>query len=181
MLKKILIGVGVVVVLLGAAFGYLQYRNYSLSPRGTAELENGGLEIMVDYCRPSVRDRVIFGTAEEGALQPYGQYWRLGANEATEIEFKQDVLLVDQEIKKGRYRLYAIPGEYYFDLVLNSSFGWGAFEPDSTQDVATVKVPVLKGDFTEQFTISLEPLYDNSQKLVIKWAETKLEVPIIAN
>ena len=67
MLKKILIGVGVVVVLLGAAFGYLQYRNYSLSPRGTAELENGGLEIMVDYCRPSVRDRVIFGTAEEGA------------------------------------------------------------------------------------------------------------------
>ena len=102
-------------------------------------------------------------------------------NEATEIEFKQDVLLVDQEIKKGRYRLYAIPGEYYFDLVLNSSFGWGAFEPDSTQDVATVKVPVLKGDFTEQFTIDLEPLYDNSQKLIIQWAEIKLEVPVIAN
>lgn len=158
----------------------MYYRNYSLSPKGEASLKSGGLEVVVNYCRPSVRDRQVFGSVDSGALQPYGQYWRLGANEATEIEFNQNVLLVDKEIKKGKYRLYAIPGEYYFDLIVNTSFGWGYSVPDSTQDVATIKVPVLKGDFTEQLTISLEPLYDNSEKLKIQWAETKLEVPIIA-
>lgn len=182
MIKKILIGVGIVVVLLGAAFAYLQYRNYSLSPRGQAEVMNGELQVTVDYCRPSVRDRVIFGTAEEDALQPYGQYWRFGANEGTEIEFNKNVLLVDQEVNKGRYRLYAIPDKNYFKLIISSSTDeWGYSEPDHSLDIATIQIPVLKGEHTEQFTIQLEPLYDNSLKLVAQWAETKLEVPIIAN
>lgn len=182
MWKKILIGVGIVAVVLAAAYGYLSYRNYSLSPRGKAELENGGLSVSVDYCRPSVRDRVIFGTEEDEALQPYGQYWRLGANEATEIEFSKDVLFVDQEIAKGRYRIYAIPGKNYFELILNSELGkWGAMEPNKELDLASIKVPVKAIDSVEQFTIKLEPLYDNSVKLFMEWSNTQLEVPIVAN
>jgi hypothetical protein len=72
MLKKILIGVIILVVILAAAFMYLQYRNRSLSPPGSASLTNNGLTVSVDYSRPSVRDRVIFGTKEEKALASTG-------------------------------------------------------------------------------------------------------------
>ena len=101
MLKKILISLGVVVVLLVAAYFYLDNRNRTLSPRGAANLTNGELTVDITYSRPSVRDRLIFGTEEDEALQPYGKYWRLGANESTEVTFSQDVLLVDQPVKKG--------------------------------------------------------------------------------
>ncbi|MEQ8472376.1 MAG: DUF2911 domain-containing protein [Marinoscillum sp.] len=180
MVKKILIGVGIFVVLAGAALIYLNYRNYSLSPKGEAKLTNGDLEVEVTYCRPSVRERVVFGTAEEGALQPFGQYWRLGANESTEITFNQDVFVVDQEVEKGTYKLYAIPGENYFEFRLNSELGnWGAFEADTALDVASVQIPVMANEHTEQFTISLEPLYDSSVKAVFKWAKMKMVIPIV--
>lgn len=180
MLKKILIGVGVLAVLLLAAFFYMDYRNYSLSPKGEATLKNGGLEVSVTYCRPSVRDRVVFGTVEEEALQPYGTYWRLGANEATEVTFNQDVLLVDQEVPAGTYRMYAIPGAQYFELRLNSELGeWGYFEANEELDVATVMAPVTSAGPTEQFTIKLEPLYDSGVKMIFLWAHIQWEVPVI--
>lgn len=180
MRKKILISVGVVIVLLGAAFLYLNYRNYSLSPRGEASLENGGLSVSITYCRPSVRDRVVFGTEEEDALQPYGKYWRLGANESTEITFNQDVLLVDQPISKGTYKMYAIPGAQYFEFRLNSELDtWGYSEADTDLDVLSVKVPVVPADHTEQFTMEVEPLYDSSVRILVKWAKIKMEIPVI--
>ena len=182
MLKKILIGIGALVVLIAAIAGYMIYRGYSLSPQDTAELTNGDLNVLVEYCQPSVRDRVVFGTEEEGALQPYGKYWRLGANESTEIEFNQNVLLVDKEIEAGRYRMYTVPGENYFEIILNSELGvWGAIEPDKSKDVASIQVPVKKGEHVEVFTIRLEPLYDTSVKMYLEWSTVQLEVPIIAN
>lgn len=182
MLKKILIGVGVLIVVLAAA-GYFMYsRGYRLSPAEEVSLKNGNLEVSIAYCRPSVRDRLVFGTEEEGALQPYGKYWRLGANDATEITFNQDVLLVDQEVKKGSYVIYAIPGKNYFDLALNEEVGrWGATEVDHDLDVVTIKVPVIPSDHTEQFTVEIEKLYDNSMKAVFLWSDVKWELPIIAN
>ncbi len=181
MLKKILIGIGALVVLIAAVAGFMIYRGYSLSPQDTAELTNGDLKVLVDYCRPSVRDRVVFGEEAAGALQPYGQYWRLGANESTEIEFNQNVLLVDQEIEAGRYRMYTVPGENYFEFILNSELGvWGAIEPDKTLDVASIKVPVKQGEHVEKFTIRLEPLYDNSIKMFLEWSDVQLEIPVIA-
>lgn len=182
MLKKILIGIGVLVILAGSGYGYLYYRNYSLSPRGEATLNNGGLDVSIKYCRPSVRERLIFGKEEDAALQPYGKYWRLGANEATEITFNKDVLFVDQEVKSGTYRMYAVPGENYFEIKLNSELGkWGAFEPDYTLDVTKVLLGTMPSEHTEQFTIKLEPLYDNSVKVIFSWSDVTFSLPIIAN
>ena len=109
MKKKILIGVVAVIVILAAAFAYLNNRNRTVSPPGSAQLTNGDLSVSISYSRPSVRGRLIFGSKEQGALQPYGEYWRLGANEATEIEFFKDVEINRKKIKKGRYTVYAIP------------------------------------------------------------------------
>ncbi|MEI9917434.1 MAG: DUF2911 domain-containing protein [Bacteroidota bacterium] len=93
MRKKIIIGVVAFIVLLAAGFGYLNYRNRTLSPPGKVELTVNGLTVSIPYSRPSVRGRLIFGSEEQGALQPYGKYWRLGANESTSSNFRMLSLL----------------------------------------------------------------------------------------
>lgn len=179
MLKKILIGLGILIVVLVAAFLYLNNRNRTLSPPGSAELTNGELSISITYSRPSVRGRVIFGTETEGALQPYGKYWRLGANESTEITFNKDVNFNGAPVKGGTYRMYAIPGADEFEIALNSELGtWGAFEPDYSLDILHTKVPVQKtSSLVEQYTISLAPT-DNGIDVIFEWANTRFVVPV---
>ncbi|HYC84815.1 MAG TPA: DUF2911 domain-containing protein, partial [Chryseosolibacter sp.] len=101
MKKKIFIALAVLVVFLAAAGFYLNYRNRSLSPPGSVSVKSGDLTVTVTYSRPSVRGRLIFGTEEKDALQPYGKYWRLGANEATEVSFTKDVLFNGSPVKAG--------------------------------------------------------------------------------
>ena len=181
MKKKILIA-AVVVIVLGAAYVlYLNYQNYRMSPRGSAELTSGNLSVAVSYCRPSVRGRLIFGEAAQGALQPYGQYWRLGANESTEITFSRDVLFNGQPVKKGTYRMYAVPGESEFEISLNSELGeWGAFEPDYKKDILKTKVARSNTQNpVEQYTIALEQSSEaNGMNLVFEWSDTRFSVPL---
>ena len=181
MKKKIIIGVVAVVVLLAIGFAYLNYRNRTLSPPGNAELTVNGLTVSIPYSRPSVRDRLIFGTEEQKALQPYGKYWRLGANESTEISVNKDVLFNGQPVKAGTYRMYAVPGANEFDIALNSELGkWGAMEPDYGLDVLHTKVPVEKLDSpVEQYTITLVEA-DGGIDVVFEWSDVKFVVPIRA-
>ena len=180
MKKKIIIGVVAVVLILAAAITYLNYRNYNLSPRGAAELTNGDLSVSVTYSRPSVRGRVIFGSKEQGALQPYGDYWRLGANEATEFVFSKDVTFNGTPLKAGKYKVYAVPGAESFEIIVNSELGnWGAFEPDHKLDLFRTKVPVENISSVEQFTISLSPA-DGGININFEWSNVKFVVPVKA-
>ena len=166
-------------MLLVVAFVYLNYRNRSLSPPGKVELTAGDLSVSIPYSRPSVRGRLIFGTKEQGALQPYGAYWRLGANESTEITVNKDVSFNGQPVKAGTYRMYAIPGPDSFEIILNSELGeWGAFEPNHELDLLHTKVPVQKtNSVVEQYTISLAAT-QNGIDVIFEWSDTKFVVPI---
>lgn len=179
MLKKILIGVIVLLVVVGAGFMYLNYRNRTLSPPGSASLTNGALTVSISYSRPSVRDRVIFGTEEQKALQPYGKYWRLGANEATEISFSTNVLFNGKPVNAGTYRIYAVPGPEQFELALNTELGeWGYSEPDYSKDVLKTTVPVEKlSTPVEQYTITLGKSGSNINA-IFDWSDVRLTVPI---
>lgn len=181
MKKKIVIGLAVFIVLLAIAFAYLNYRNRSLSPSGKTELTVNGLTVSIPYARPSVRGRLIFGTEEQKALQPYGKYWRLGANESTEITVNKDVLFNGQPVKAGTYRMYAVPGATEFDIALNSELGkWGAMEPDYSLDVLHTKVPVEKtATPVEQYTISTVEA-DGGINVVFEFSDVKFVVPIKA-
>lgn len=174
-----MIGVAIVVAILAAGMFYLNNRNRTLSPPGKAELTSGDLTVSISYSRPSVRARVIFGTAEQGALQPHGAYWRLGANESTEITVNRNLNFNDQPIKAGTYRMYAIPGPDSFDIVLNSELGkWGAFEPDHALDILHTKVPAQKAVApVEQYTIELTPTA-NGADVIFTWADTRFVVPL---
>jgi len=155
MLKKILIGVGLLLVVF---VGFIVYSNlFPKSPPTTKAFSENGLDINVAFGQPSKRGRLIFGEEKDGALQPYGKYWRLGANAATEITFNKDINFAGKAVKAGSYRIYAVPGANSFQVSLNSELGvfLGVMEPDYTKDVLKVDVPVVQSPTeTEQFTIN---------------------------
>lgn len=178
MWKKIFIGLGILLVIVVIGLAFLNNRNRTLSPPGTAEKSSNGLDVKITYSRPSVRDRVIFGTTASGAIQPYGEYWRLGANESTEITINRDATFAGNAVKAGTYRIYAIPGETSFEIRLNTELGvWGALKPDATKDILTFTVPVVKSALVEQYTISLVEA-DGGIDAVFEWSDVKFSFPI---
>lgn len=178
--KKLWIIILSVIVLLLAGLFYLNHRNRTLSPPGSVTLTSDDLTVSITYSRPSVRGRLIFGTEEQKALQPYGKYWRLGANEATEVTFSRDVLFNGTLVKGGSYRMYAVPGAENFEIALNSKLGkWGAMEPDYSLDVLHTKTPVEKLTTpVEQYTISLAPATKGID-IIFEWSDTRFVVPLI--
>lgn len=177
--KKILVGILAIVVLLGATYVYFWYRQITLSPPGKEMLTSSGLSVSITYSRPSVRNRIIFGTEDQKALQPYGKYWRLGANNATEITFNRDILFNEIPVKAGTYRMYAFPGAESFEIALNSELGkWGYSEPDYDFDVLRTKVPVERIALpVEQFSVSLTPA-EGGMNIVFEWSVVRLVVPL---
>lgn len=126
------------------------------------------------YSRPQKNGRIIFGD-----MIPYGKVWRLGANEATEIEFFQNAKFGNVSIKKGRYTLYAIPTESKWTFIINKETDvWGSFRYDSKKDVARVDVPVqMQTDLSELFTILFEKA-DKGYELQFYWDNIKTTVPV---
>ena len=179
--KKFWIALAILAVVVMVAFFYLNYRARTLSPPGKEELTSAGMTVTVTYNRPSVRGRLIFGPEDQDALQPFGEYWRLGANEATEISFNRDVLFNGKPVKAGTYRMYAIPGPDTFEIVLNTEVGEsGSNQPDEENDVVRTKVPTQgTAAPVEQFTISLAPA-GQGINMIFEWSNTRFVVPITA-
>lgn len=180
MLKKILFGLGALVLLFVLYVVYALFIATPVSPPDTVEYSNQGLEITIDYSRPYKKGRVIFGTEADSALQSYGQYWRLGANDATEITVNQDVLFGGQPLNAGSYRMYAVPGAESFKVTLNSETGvFFAFsEPDYDLDIMSVDAPVTRqSSVTEQFTINIAN--DGSgARIDFIWDDVLFSVPV---
>ena len=177
--KKLWIWLAILALILIIVFFYLNFRSRALSPQAEESLTSGGITVTVNYSRPSARGRLIFGPEDQEALQPFGEYWRLGANEATEISFSRDVLFNGSPVKAGTYRMYAIPGPNSFEIVLNTEVGKsGSSQPDEENDVLRTKVQTQKTSApVEQFTISLAPQGEGMQ-MVFEWSDTRFVVPI---
>lgn len=144
-----------------------------MSPRVTVESPDKNVKVV--YGQPSKRGRVIFG---DSGLEKYGKVWRTGANEATEVTFKNDVMFGGKMVKAGSYALFTIPGEKEWTVILNSTLGeWGAFGYDKIKgnDVATVKVPVsMNKTPIEKLTIT-----PTNNSLSIAWDNMTVSVPVM--
>jgi hypothetical protein len=128
----------------------------------------------VVYSRPQKNGRTIFGD-----LLEYGKVWRLGANEATEIEFFQLVKVGGTKVKKGRYTLYCIPYADKWTIIINRDTDtWGSFKYDELKDAARVDVPVQKqAETLESFVMAFEKSATGAN-LTIGWDDLRVSVPV---
>ncbi|MEO6313582.1 MAG: DUF2911 domain-containing protein [Chitinophagaceae bacterium] len=126
------------------------------------------------YSRPLRNGRNVFGE-----LLEYNKIWRLGANEATEIEFFKDVLINNKVVPKGRYTLYAIPTPEKWTIIVNRETDiWGAFKYDSGKDVVRADAMVQKQtEPQEAFTMFFEKAATGFV-MVATWDDSLISLPI---
>ncbi|CAH8283360.1 DUF2911 family protein [Mariniflexile fucanivorans] len=149
------------------------------SPFSKLEQKVGLTDITLEYSRPSMRDRVIFGN-----LVPYGKLWRLGANANTKITFSTDVTIGDNEVKAGTYAIFATPNETSWNVVFYSDATNGGLpkEWDDSKVVAMVTAEVYPMPVKmETFTMLFDDLTSSSAVLGMLWESVyvgvKIEVP----
>jgi hypothetical protein len=129
----------------------------------------------VIYSRPQKNGRVVFGD-----LLEYGKVWRMGANEATEVEFYQNVKVNNTKIKKGRYTLYCIPYADKWTVIINKENDtWGSFKYDMKKDLVRMDAAVQKQtEITEAFAMAFEKAATGAN-LIIAWDDVKVTLPIV--
>jgi hypothetical protein len=177
-MKKIFrIVIVLLVVLMVGFFGLRKYTK-SFSPEDVAEYNGHGLDIKVHYSQPSKKGRHIFGRQEDQALIPYGKVWRTGANEATLIEFKNDVNFAGKAVKAGTYSLWSMPGQATWKIILNTETGqWGTDYNDG-KDMLMQNVPLrVVPKVRELFKIYFEE-NGNSVDMILSWDQIEAIVPI---
>ncbi len=152
-----------------------QEKKPPLSPPGTATFTFAdGKTVTIDYSRPSMRGRKIFG-----GLVPYGQVWRTGANSATSLKTTANLTIGGASVPAGSYTLYTIPGEKGWKLIINKETGQWGTEYKESEDLARVDMKVSKNASpTEQFTISFDQTNANAAVLKLDWADTTARVDV---
>lgn len=127
----------------------------------------------VIYSRPHLQGRHIFHE-----VLKYGEPWRMGANEATELDLFTDATIQGKKIKQGRYVLYCIPATETWTIVLNSNIDSWGLEADPKKDIARFDVPVkLTGNSLEFFTIIFEKNTAGAN-LLMAWDNAEARLPI---
>jgi Protein of unknown function (DUF2911) len=144
-----------------------------VSPASLAVLRYKDTYIKITYCQPQKRGREIFG-----GLVPYGQVWRTGANEATEITITKDVFINGLMITAGTYSVFTVPDEDKWTVILNKELGlWGSYNYNYKNDLLRFEVPVQTDTtVTESFTIKFDQR-NNMADLLLLWDKTKISIP----
>lgn len=177
MKKPLLLLFSILFLVLIVFFGFRQY-NRSLSPAANAEYHEGNLNVVVQYGRPAKKGRFIFGREQDNALLPYGKVWRTGANEATIIELKEDVMFAGKEVKAGKYSLWTVPGPGSWKVILNSQTGQWGTEYNDGKDLFKSDVQIRVRPHVQQiFTIYFENI-PNGTNMILSWDQIEAIIPI---
>ncbi len=174
-------------VLLMVGISYVSYSQDAKprkSPKASVTQRLGvDTDIVIDYSRPGVKGRKVWGELVPYGMNPGNQYsnnkdypWRAGANENTTIAFNKDLLIEGNKLPAGKYSIHMLPGEKEFKIMFNKTTdAWGSYSYDAAQDALVITVkPVACAD-TEWLEFGFEDLTDNSATAYLKWG--KLEIP----
>lgn len=133
--------------------------------------------LKITYSQPHKRDRLIFGE-----LVPYGEVWRTGANEATELTITKDILINKLPLKAGTYSIFTIPEKDAWTIILNGDQGlWGSYNYNTKMDVIRFSVPVqVTPDVYEPFTIMIDQKNDKAE-IILAWDTVQVRIPIQFN
>lgn len=144
------------------------------SPAGKIEQVVGLTDVAIEYSRPSMRGRTIFGD-----LVPYGKIWRTGANARTKVTFSDNVTVGDTELKAGTYAIFTIPQEKTWEVIFYTDYAGGGApaELDESKVAARVNAPVYPIEVDIQsFTISIDDITSNSAVIGMMWENTYVGV-----
>jgi hypothetical protein len=145
------------------------------SPAATVKQRVGVTDVAIEYSRPSVKGRKIFG-----GLVPFDTLWRTGANTATKLSFGTEVKFGGKPVPAGDYALFTIPGASEWTVILSKVTGqWGSYSYDQKDDQARITVkPAALNDMVETLTIGINDVRDGSATLAIDWEKTRIAVKI---
>jgi tetratricopeptide (TPR) repeat protein len=131
----------------------------------------GVTDITINYSRPLVNGRKIFG-----GLEAYGKVWRAGANENTTISFTDPVTIEGQQLASGTYGLHLIPGENEWIVIFSkANTSWGSFTYDQKEDALRVTVKPQASGFHDALTYEFDDLKPDSAVIMMRW--DKIAVP----
>ena len=177
-MRKVLKIIGVFVL---AFVGYISYMLINpVSPKEAVGYSSENASFEVVYSRPYKKGRLIFGSEEDGALVPFGKYWRTGANAATTFETSSEISFNGEPLKAGKYALFTFPYEDNWTVALSSESDvfFAISQPDPKLDVlkTSVDVKYLESPL-EQFTIefSKDSTYVN---MSLMWDKTNISIPL---
>ena len=143
----------------------------TLSQRASTTQRIGITDITVNYCRPLVGGREIWGKAV-----PYGKPWRAGANENTTITFSDDVSVEGKPLAAGTYGLHMIPAQDQWTIAFSkNSTSWGSFSYDEKEDALRVSVKPQPGEMQEALLYTFDDVRPDSAAVTLRWE--KLAVP----
>ncbi len=167
-----------VIVLFFAVYALAAQINHpKASPAAKVEQEVGLSKIVIDYSRPAVRGRKIFGD-----LVPYGRIWRVGANASTKITVTSEVKIMGNILPAGTYALYAFPEAQKWQIVFHANTAhWGdgrkAYNPE--EDVFRVTViPETLPTKQENFLITFDEVRHDTVNMIWAWDTTRVVIPI---
>ena len=148
------------------------------SPGQTIKQDFALSSIEVNYSRPNMKGRTVFGD-----LAPYGKLWRTGANAATKVTFGEDVTVGGVAVKAGTYVLYTVPNKEEWEVIFNKGLGnWGIDGYKKEEDVARFKVkPVALPSSVETFTIQLGNVTPATADIQVSWEKTQINIPVVAD
>lgn len=145
-----------------------------VSPAATVTQTIATTEMTVNYSRPGVKERVIWGD-----LVPYDTVWRTGANEATTFKTSGDVMVGGQKLPAGTYALFTVPGRDTWKVVFNTQAEqWGSGDHDPERDVLELTVTPESAPHQEWMLFTFENLGNLSGDLVLSWEQLAVKIPI---
>ena len=149
--------------------------NARKSPIAISAVQMGDTYLKVVYGQPQKRGREIFGN-----LVPYGEVWRTGANEATELTVTKNIEMNGNLVEAGTYTLFSIPEEDEWTVILNTKLGqWGAFNYDESYDYLRFEIPSeFSETVVESFTITFSEVTGVETIMSLAWNQTRVDIPI---
>jgi hypothetical protein len=159
------------------AFAQNKENKVRLSPKAEVMQVVGFTEVRINYSRPAVKNREIWGK-----LVPYNVVWRAGANEATKFTFSSDVIIEGKLLKAGSYSFFAIPTKSEWTLIFNKvADQWGAFQYNEAEDALRIKVkPKKSNHFHEWLTYEITKTGDYSAMISLAWEKLKVDFKLDA-
>ncbi|MAI93228.1 MAG: dihydrolipoamide dehydrogenase [Flavobacteriaceae bacterium] len=158
--------------------GFSQINTPRVSPASEVEQMVGLTEIEIEYSRPSIRGREVFGN-----LVPFGKVWRTGADNSTKISFDTDVIISGKTIQSGTYSIFSIPNKESWEIIFYSDVElWGVPRDWSENKIVFSSMfdvkKLKKSNTVETFTISFNDLTNNDVNMCISWENTSVEIKI---